>query len=225
MLSPYKSSFRCTSPQMPMRTVAGVTAPHKGIDLVGIDKNIYSVSNGIVVISTYTLIGASRDFGNRVWIRDTDNKIVCYNHLSQRKALVGQKIKIGDLIGIEGATGRTTGSHLHFEVRDRLGIEFKNFSAADYIGIPNQVGVYNVITAPPVITPPVSISPIKEGDKVKVTTAITNGHRRYGRTYTGGLWRMYYTVYDVISVNGDRVVIGINKAITATVKITDLKKI
>lgn len=147
---PYKSSFRVTSPQMPTRTVAGVTAPHNGIDLVGVDKNIYAVSDGTVVKSEIVTNRANEawQFGNRVWIRDRQNKIVCYNHLATRKVAVGQAVKVGDWIGVEGSTGRSTGSHLHFEVRDRLGAGFKNFSAAEYLGIPNAVGTITVVPAP-----------------------------------------------------------------------------
>lgn len=144
---PYKSSFRVTSPQMPTRTVLGKTAPHNGIDLVGENKNIFSVSDGVVVKSELSS-GANWEFGNRVWIRDPQNKIICYNHLASRKVSMGQTIKAGDMIGIEGATGRVTGVHLHFEIRDRLGAGFKVFSAAEYIGIPNAIGAITVTPAP-----------------------------------------------------------------------------
>lgn len=147
---PYKSNFRITSPQMPSRVVMGKTAAHNGIDLVGENKNIYSVSDGVVVKSELSS-GANWEFGNRVWIRDEAGKIICYNHLSARKVRLGQAVEVGDIIGIEGATGRVTGVHLHFEVRDRLGTGYKNFSAAEYIGIPNNVGT--VIYKPPVINP------------------------------------------------------------------------
>ena len=147
---PYKSDFRVTSPQMENRTVMGVTANHNGIDLVGVDKNIYAVSDGAVVKSEIITNRANInwEFGNRVWIRDKDGKIVCYNHLASRKVAVGQTVRAGDLIGVEGATGRVTGSHLHFEVRDRLGAGYKCFSAAEYIGIPNATGVIAVVPAP-----------------------------------------------------------------------------
>lgn len=136
---PYKSNFRVTSPQLPARTVMGRTAPHNGIDLVGVDKAIYAVSSGTVVKSELSS-GVNREFGNRVWIRDPAGKIVCYNHLANRRVSVGQTVYEGDNIGTEGATGRVTGSHLHFEVRDRLGAGYKNYSAAEYIGIANAAG-------------------------------------------------------------------------------------
>lgn len=57
---------------------------------------------------------------------------------------------------------------------------------------------------------------IQKGDKVKVLKA---------QTYTGGTFKTYYDVYDVIQVNGDRVVIGIGKTVTAAVKASNLQKV
>ena len=144
MLSPYKGDFRLTSPQMAARTVMGETAPHLGIDLVGKTKNIYAVTSGTVLKSEIT-VDRNNDawmFGNRVWIRDAAGKIACYHHLATRKVFAGHVVNAGDLIGIEGSTGRSTGSHLHFEVRDRLGVGYKVFSAAEYLGIQNVTGLY-----------------------------------------------------------------------------------
>lgn len=56
----------------------------------------------------------------------------------------------------------------------------------------------------------------KRGDKVKVLKAIT---------YTGGSFRTYYDVYDVIQVSGDRVVIGIKTTVTAAVNAKNLRKV
>jgi len=135
---------------MAARTVMGETAPHLGIDLVGKTKNIYAVTSGTVLKSEIT-VDRNNDawmFGNRVWIRDAAGKIACYHHLATRKVFAGHVVNAGDLIGIEGSTGRSTGSHLHFEVRDRLGVGFKALSAAGYLGIPNAVGM--IIYTPPV---------------------------------------------------------------------------
>lgn len=57
---------------------------------------------------------------------------------------------------------------------------------------------------------------IQKGDKVKVLKA---------QTYNGGTFKTYYDVYDVIQVNGDRVVIGIGKTVTSAVKASNLQKV
>lgn len=57
---------------------------------------------------------------------------------------------------------------------------------------------------------------IQKGDKVKVLKA---------QTYNGGTFKTYYDVYDVIQVNGDRVVIGIGKTVTAAVRASNLQKV
>lgn len=61
-----------------------------------------------------------------------------------------------------------------------------------------------------------SSSEIKKGDKVKVTKAVT---------YTGNSFKLYYSTYDVLEVNGDRVVIGIGKTVTAAVNKVNLQKV
>ncbi len=57
---------------------------------------------------------------------------------------------------------------------------------------------------------------IRKGDKVKVLKA---------QTYTGGTFKVYYDIFDVIQVNGDRMVIGIGKTVTAAVKASNLQKV
>lgn len=146
---PYKGRIRITSVQMPSRTVMGKTAPHNGMDLVGDDKRIYAVQSGAVVVSVNTEPPNSAwQFGSRVWIKDAQGKIACYNHLSERLVKEGDQIKAGQQIGVEGSTGRSTGSHLHFEVRDRLGAGYKVYSAAEYLGIPNVTGIYTPKSEP-----------------------------------------------------------------------------
>lgn len=58
--------------------------------------------------------------------------------------------------------------------------------------------------------------PIQKGDKVKVLKATT---------YTGGTFKTWYDTYDVISVNGDRAVIGIGKTVTAAVNIANIQRV
>lgn len=62
----------------------------------------------------------------------------------------------------------------------------------------------------------VEAKPIQKGDKVKVLKA---------KTYTGGTFKTYYDTYDVIQVNGDRVVIGQGKTVTAAVHKDNLQRV
>lgn len=66
---------------------------------------------------------------------------------------------------------------------------------------------------------------IKKGDKVKVTRTVKSGSKTKGYQYAGGMFTCYYSIYDVISVKGDRVVIGIGSTVTAAVKMADLAKV
>lgn len=66
---------------------------------------------------------------------------------------------------------------------------------------------------------------IKKGDKVKVIRTVKSGSRTKGYQYSGGMFTCYYSVYDVIQVKGDRVVIGIGSTVTAAVKMADLAKV
>lgn len=70
----------------------------------------------------------------------------------------------------------------------------------------------------------VSSVDIKEGDRVKIIRTAKSGSRTVGYQYGGGTFVCYYTVYDVIGVDGDRVVIGIGSTVTAAVNIKDIKK-
>lgn len=67
-------------------------------------------------------------------------------------------------------------------------------------------------------------SSIKKGDKVKVIRTVKSGSRTRGYQYAGGMFVCWYSVYDVIQVKGDRVVIGIGSTVTAAVNIKDLAK-
>lgn len=65
---------------------------------------------------------------------------------------------------------------------------------------------------------------IKKGDKVKVIRTFKQGNKTKGYQYAGGTFVCWYSVYDVIQVKGDRVVIGIGSTVTAAVNMKDLAK-
>ncbi len=92
----------------------GRAAMHGGIDLAGpIGTPIYATADGVVGRSEYNNGG----YGNLVEINHGKGIQTRYGHLSRLIAQPGQRVRRGDLIGLMGSTGRSTGSHLHYEVR------------------------------------------------------------------------------------------------------------
>ena len=103
-------------------TVGGRASPggigstnHKGTDIgrVGYNSNIYAAKDGQVIISEY-----SKSYGNYVVVYHGSGNTTLYGHMSSRKVSVGQTVKQGDVLGITGSTGNSTGPHLHFEVKE-----------------------------------------------------------------------------------------------------------
>ena len=86
---------------------------HNGIDIKLYTGDPVKVAfEGVVRIARY-----SRSYGNVVVVRHNNGLETLYAHLSARKVKPGQHVESGDVIGLGGNTGRSTGSHLHFEVR------------------------------------------------------------------------------------------------------------
>ncbi|MFC7498615.1 M23 family metallopeptidase [Enterovirga sp. GCM10030262] len=92
----------------------GRAAMHAGIDLAGpVGTNIYATADGIVGRSEYNRGG----YGNLVELNHGRGIQTRYGHMSKLLVKAGQRVKRGDIIGLMGSTGRSTGSHLHYEVR------------------------------------------------------------------------------------------------------------
>jgi murein DD-endopeptidase MepM/ murein hydrolase activator NlpD len=66
---------------------------------------------------TVTIACAQNGYGNVVYVDHGNGLSTRYGHLSQIDAVVGQKVTRGDVLGRVGSTGRSTGPHLHYEVR------------------------------------------------------------------------------------------------------------
>lgn len=66
---------------------------------------------------------------------------------------------------------------------------------------------------------------IKVGDEVKVIRTFVEGGKTKGYQYAGGTFVCWYSTYDVIRINGDRVVIGIGSVVTTAIHINDLAKV
>ncbi|NYI07977.1 M23 family metallopeptidase [Allostreptomyces psammosilenae] len=86
---------------------------HSGQDFaVPTGTPIHTVTSGEVVFA-----GWDDSYGNNVIIQGEDGKYILYGHLNSLGASVGQQVSAGDVIGLSGSTGNSTGPHLHFEVR------------------------------------------------------------------------------------------------------------
>lgn len=86
---------------------------HQGVDLpLKTGDPIYATFTGKVRMSKY--LGA---YGNVIIIRHENGLETFYAHLSKRHVEVGDWVNAGDVIGLGGSTGRSTGPHLHFETR------------------------------------------------------------------------------------------------------------
>lgn len=87
---------------------------HKGLDIkVYIGDTIVSAFDGRVRIVNYEANG----YGNYIVVRHSNGLETIYGHLSKHLCKVGDVVRAGQPIGLGGNTGRSTGSHLHFETR------------------------------------------------------------------------------------------------------------
>lgn len=101
---------------------------HFGIDIkVQKGDSILSAFDGVVRVTKYD----RRGFGKVVVVRHPSGLETIYGHLSKVLVNPNQKVKSGDLIGLGGNTGRSTGSHLHFEIR-YLGEPFNPNDVIDF---------------------------------------------------------------------------------------------
>lgn len=95
--------------------VYGTMKFHEGMDFSApVGTPVYATADGTVRTSSW-----QSSYGNLVEIDHGFNYTTRYAHLSKLIARAGQKVSRGDLIGLVGNTGKSTGSHLHYEVRYR----------------------------------------------------------------------------------------------------------
>jgi len=95
-----------------------LTHIHQGIDIANnTGTSIRATANGTVIA-----VGTSGNLGRRIMIYhgaddEGNTYVTIYAHLSEFKVSIGEKVGQGDLIGLMGNTGLSTGTHLHYEVR------------------------------------------------------------------------------------------------------------
>ncbi len=86
---------------------------HTGVDIkASYRAPVYATAEGIVEYA-----GWYSDYGKTVIIKHPSGYKTLYGHLSKIKVRCGKKVKPGEIIGYVGSTGRSTGPHLHYEIR------------------------------------------------------------------------------------------------------------
>jgi murein DD-endopeptidase MepM/ murein hydrolase activator NlpD len=87
---------------------------HGGIDIDGWKgERVYAAESGVIVYA-----GSKGDYGNMVMIDHGSGLVTVYAHLSSILVRAGQRVTKGNTVGYVGSSGRSTGSHLHFEIRE-----------------------------------------------------------------------------------------------------------
>ena len=107
---------------------------HAGMDFTApIGTDIYATGNGTIIAA-----GWQQGYGNCVQINHGYGYLTLYGHMSAIKVRIGQTIKRGDVIGLVGSTGKSTGPHVHYEVHYKGEVMnpqnyyFLDLSPADY---------------------------------------------------------------------------------------------
>ena len=93
----------------------GKPATHSGIDVPAPKGvKILSAKSGVVLTSAYNKGG----YGNYVVVDHGNGNTTLYAHMSSRAVKAGDVVKQGQVLGYVGTTGRSTGNHLHYEIRE-----------------------------------------------------------------------------------------------------------
>ena len=120
----------------------GARRMHAGLDMAGdIGLKVYATGDGVVTTAKMSLYG----YGREVEINHGFGYASRYGHLSKILVKKGEQVKRGQLIGELGSSGRSTGPHLHYEVRyhdkalNPLYYFFENLSPNEFDKITAQV--------------------------------------------------------------------------------------
>ena len=115
------------------------TVYNGGIDLYSAMREIYAAFPGTVEKCAFQANG----YGNYIMLRH-EWGFSLYAHLDRLCVNVGEKVASGDLIGIMGSTGFSTGTHLHFEIRDLTGTVL---DPSEFFEQPTDVNAHSPLTA------------------------------------------------------------------------------
>lgn len=132
MKSPFRCKVRCTAgyPKYPSGK------PHGGEDYVPKDKEVesnwtlYSTCDGTVYVSkkqSGSFPGGYGAYGNYLVIQATNGYWVLMAHMKNKPIVkVGERVCVGEEVGVAGATGNVSGRHLHIEVSDMRGVKYNS---------------------------------------------------------------------------------------------------
>lgn len=117
---------------------------HDGLDIVGIDsKEIHATISGVVRFAGWENPNNQKQgFGQYVCIKGADGDYYYYGHLSKINVCAGDSVSICDVIGVEGSTGNSTGSHCHYCIRPQF-CKGSEYNTPLRSGIPNAIGEYD----------------------------------------------------------------------------------
>lgn len=113
---PCTSSRRITSPMGSRYTgIPGASTNHKGVDIggVGYTSKVLATKAGVVITSKY-----SNSYGNYVVVSHGRGNTTLYAHMSSRSVKEGDVVGQGQVIGITGSTGISSGPHIHYEITE-----------------------------------------------------------------------------------------------------------
>ncbi len=113
---PENVSKKITSPMGSRNTgIRGASTNHKGVDIggVGYTTSVLATKAGIVITAK-----KSSSYGNYVVISHGKGNTTLYAHMSSLKVKENDRVNQGDVIGITGSTGISSGPHLHYEITE-----------------------------------------------------------------------------------------------------------
>jgi murein DD-endopeptidase MepM/ murein hydrolase activator NlpD len=110
---PVSSCLKISSPFMQGDPNSfGFVRGHHGIDLpISVGTPVHASAKGIVL-----QVGKGGKYGTAIYIKHLDSLETIYGHLSNVRVIEGQSVGQGEVIGLSGNTGLSTGPHLHFGV-------------------------------------------------------------------------------------------------------------
>ena len=112
-IPPVKVGFYSSNFGWRLDPFTGTNAMHEGVDfMVDAGIPIYASAGGVVAFASY-----HPQYGNMVELDHGNDIVTRYAHASKLLVKVGQVVRRGEKIAEVGSTGRSTGNHLHFEVR------------------------------------------------------------------------------------------------------------